>query len=276
MNVDDYLKRINSINYKENSVQNLFRLQQNHLLNVPFENLDVHLKKRVKCNLEELYEKVIVKKRGGFCFELNFLFSWLLKQLGYNVNMISCRAFRTKSKFWTPWFGHAALMVNMNQSNFLVDVGYSQNYRTPLKFPCNQIQIDVTGHYNVQKDQIEAENTYIVNKCIKQDIESEAEWIPLYKFNTAPRQIDDFKEMIEFVQSKEKQRFWSRSVCVIHTTYTILNLVGHRLSEIKFSNSIEKSRTNSILTKSEVFDAIKNIYGINLDNLDFEPIGDES
>jgi hypothetical protein len=65
-------------------------------------------------------------------------------------------------------------------------------------------------------------------------------------------------------------------VCVIHTTYTILNLVGHRLSEIKFSNSIEKSRTNSILTKSEVFDAIKNIYGINLDNLDFEPIGDES
>ena len=65
MNVDDYLNRINSLNFKENSVQNLFRLQQNHLLNVPFENLDVHLNKKVRCNLEELYEKVILKKRGG-------------------------------------------------------------------------------------------------------------------------------------------------------------------------------------------------------------------
>ena len=74
MNVDDYLNRINSLNFKENSVQNLFRLQQNHLLNVPFENLDVHLNKKVKCNLEELYEKVIVKKRGGKLNERVFVY----------------------------------------------------------------------------------------------------------------------------------------------------------------------------------------------------------
>jgi N-hydroxyarylamine O-acetyltransferase len=75
MNVDDYLNRINSLNFKENSVQNLFRLQQNHLLNVPFENLDVHLNKKVKCNLEELYEKVIVKKRGGKLNERAFIYN---------------------------------------------------------------------------------------------------------------------------------------------------------------------------------------------------------
>jgi arylamine N-acetyltransferase len=189
--------------------------------------------------------------------------------------MLSCRAYRSKAKFWTPWFGHSVLMVNMNQSNFLVDVGFSQNYRTPLKFSLNTIQIDVTGHYNIVIDPTECENTYLINKCVKHDIENESQWIPLYKFNTVPRQIDDFKDMIEFVQSKENHRFYNRSVCVIHTTYTILNLVGHRLSEIKFSNSIEKSRTNSILTKSEVFDAIRNIYGINLENDDFEPKGDE-
>ena len=83
MNVDDYLNRINSLNFRENSVQNLFRLQQNHLLNVPFENLDVHLNKKVKCSLEELYEKVIVKKRGGKCLSfsfccLNFFFYYLI------------------------------------------------------------------------------------------------------------------------------------------------------------------------------------------------------
>jgi hypothetical protein len=85
--------------------------------------------------------------------------------------------------------------------------------------------------------------------------------------------------MIEFVQSAGNPRFYNRSVCVIHTTYTVLNLVGHRLSEIKFANSIEKSKTHSLLTRSEVLDAIKNIYGIYLDDQDdsrFEPKCDES
>jgi N-hydroxyarylamine O-acetyltransferase len=278
MDIDRYLERINSLNLKEYSVQNLFRLQKNHLLNIPFENLDVHLGIQIECNLEKIYDKIVVKKRGGFCCELNYLFSWLLKQLGYNVNILSCKAYRAKSNFWTPWFGHAILMINMNESNFLVDVGYSQNYRTPLKFVLNTVQVDVTGHYNItidNHDQQEKQDTYIIKKCVRENIENESNWLPLYKFSTISRSIDEFKEMIQFVQSKDNPRFYNRSVCVIHTTYTVLNLVGYKLSEIKFSNSIEKSITHSILTKSEVYDAIKNIYGIQLDDLQFEPKGDD-
>lgn len=63
MNVDDYLKRFNSINYKEPSIQNLFRLQSNHLLNVPFENLDIHLGCQYESlDLEFLYDKIVNKK----------------------------------------------------------------------------------------------------------------------------------------------------------------------------------------------------------------------
>jgi N-hydroxyarylamine O-acetyltransferase len=275
MNVDEYLKRINSLNLKENSVQNLFRLQQNHLLNVPFENLNIHLSKITDCSLENIYERVIVNKRGGFCCELNSLFSWLLKQLGYQVNLISCRAYRVKTNFWTPWYGHAALMVSMNDSNFLVDVGYSQNFRQPLKFLLNTVQADVTGFYNIVSDEEDdSEKTFLVKKCVKDDTENPDNWTPFYKFNIEPRSLHEFKDMIEFVQSKANARFFNRTVCVIHTTYTILNLVGNRLSEIKFSNSLEKSITHSILTKSEVFDAIKNIYGIHLkEDETFEPKG---
>jgi N-hydroxyarylamine O-acetyltransferase len=159
MDVNLYLERINSSNLKDYSVQNLFRLQKNHLLNIPFENLDVHLGHRVDCSLEKIYEKIVIKKRGGFCCELNYLFSWLLKKLGYQVNLLACKCFREKTNFWTPWFGHALLMINMNESNFLVDVGYSQNYRTPLKFVLNMIQVDVTGHYNISVDKDEQTET---------------------------------------------------------------------------------------------------------------------
>lgn len=275
MDVDEYLRRINSINFKDNSLQNLFRLQQNHLLNIPFENLDVHLGRHIECNLEKIYDKIIVKKRGGFCCELNYLFLWLLKSLGYTATLLACRAYRVKSKSWTPWLGHAAIMVSMNESNFIVDVGFSQNFRSPLKFVLNTIQYDVTGHYNIIVDK-EKENSYLIIKCVKRNIDNENDWMPLYKFNTKPRDIGDFSQMVEFLQSKENFGFYDRSLCVIHTTYTILNLVGHRLSEIKFSDSIEKSKTHSILTKSEVFDAIRNIYGINLEEGEnnFEPKGE--
>lgn len=63
MDVDEYLKRFNSSNYKEASIQNLFRLQTNHLLNVPFENLDVHLNHEYESlDLQVLYDKIVNKK----------------------------------------------------------------------------------------------------------------------------------------------------------------------------------------------------------------------
>lgn len=274
MNADEYLKRINSLNFKENSLPNLFRLQQNHLINVPFENLDIHLGRRLECKLDKIYEKVVTNHRGGSCYELNYLFAWLLKELGFLVNIVSCRAYRPKSEYWAPWYGHCALMVNMNESNFLVDVGFCQNFRSPLKFVLNKIQVDLTGHYNIVRDE-ECGDVYLVLKCSNFNLESVNHWTPVYKFKTEPKKFEDFHEMIDYVQSKDNLRFYNRSLCVIHTTYTILNLVGHRLSEIKFFNSIEKSKTHSVLTKAEVFDAVKNIYGINLDeNEQFEPKGE--
>lgn len=277
MNVSEYLSRINSSNFKESTVQGLYRLQQNHLLNIPFENLDIHLGKSIETELDKIYEKIIINRRGGICCELNYLFSWLLKQLGFLVNILSCQI--KKNNFfdeWTPWDSHFVLMVQMNESSFLVDVGFTQNFRSPLKFVIDQIQQDVTGCYKISKE--ETNNVYILYKCLnfdhtKNDLN---EWIPVYRFNTEARPINELKNMMKKVTiDTDYFSFHNRSVCVIHTTYTILNLVGYRLSEIKFSNSAKKSTTHSVLTKTEVFDAIKNIYGISLaENEIFEPKGD--
>lgn len=285
MNVDDYLKRFNSSNYKEVSLQNLFKLQYNHLLNIPFENLDIYMNKSKerfrKCDdftLDNLYDKIVKRRRGGICCELNYLFYWLLKQLGYQVSLLSCKAFRSNENQWTPWFGHLSLMVQMNDSSFLVDVGYSKNFRAPLKFVVDQVQQDVTGYYNIIKDD-EHNDSYLIIKCFKENIHDINQWVAHYKFSTKSKSIDEFMPMINYVKSQENDSFYNRSVCVIHTTYSVLNLVGFRLSEIIYSNSNEKSRTHSILTKKEVLEAFKNIYGIHFDNDcnlddDFEPRGD--
>jgi len=276
MNVDDYLKRFNSINYKEPSIQNLFRLQSNHLLNVPFENLDIHLGCQYESlDLEFLYDKIVNKKRGGFCCELNYLFYWLLDQLGYRVAILACRPYQMRHEHYSEWFSHMALQVSMNESQFIVDVGfYAHNFRAPLKFTLNHIQPDVTGHFKIKPstsasahDPAPNPHTFVIEKCANEDLSL---WMPLYEFNIKPRRIDEFKPMVDFVKSKEHLRFHQKSICVIHTSYSVLKLVGHKLSEVIYTNSAEKSRTQSTLTTNEVFDAIRNIYGINLDR-EFEP-----
>ncbi len=81
MNKNEYLRRIG---IEENEIaptlENLKLLQRQHLLNVPFENLDIHWKRPILLDTDKFYEKIIGKKRGGFCYELNGLVLRIFKE----------------------------------------------------------------------------------------------------------------------------------------------------------------------------------------------------
>ncbi len=69
----------------------LERLHERHLLRVPFENLNIHLKRPIRLDIPSLFDKIVRQKRGGFCYELNHLFHWLLRSLGYDSILVSAR-----------------------------------------------------------------------------------------------------------------------------------------------------------------------------------------
>jgi len=56
---------------------------------VPFEKLDIHLGLAIKLDEEHLFEKIVTQRRGGFCYELNGLFAWMLRGLGFQVDLLS-------------------------------------------------------------------------------------------------------------------------------------------------------------------------------------------
>jgi len=60
-----------------------------HLLAVPFENLSIHRREPIVLSDDALFEKIVQRRRGGFCYELNGLFAALLRALGFNVTMLS-------------------------------------------------------------------------------------------------------------------------------------------------------------------------------------------
>jgi N-hydroxyarylamine O-acetyltransferase len=89
-----YLERIGYAGSLEANLANLEALAWAHLTSVPFENFDVHLGRAIKLDVDTLTTKIVKRKRGGFCYELNGLFALLLRDLGYRVDLLSARVFR--------------------------------------------------------------------------------------------------------------------------------------------------------------------------------------
>ncbi len=94
-NVDLYLERIGMERPEKPDRAYLDRLVESHLIHIPFEALDLYTgRAEISQNLDVLFEKVVLNKRGGYCFELNKLFQFLLKSLGYDTYPCVCRVQR--------------------------------------------------------------------------------------------------------------------------------------------------------------------------------------
>ena len=86
MNIAKYLTRIGMDKTGVVAdIAGLKMLQRQHLLNVPFENLDIHWGRPITMDISAFYTKVVDENRGGFCYELNGLFAWLLREIGFDV-----------------------------------------------------------------------------------------------------------------------------------------------------------------------------------------------
>jgi N-hydroxyarylamine O-acetyltransferase len=135
MNTAAYLERIHHTRHVEPDVNTLHELQVAHLQSIPFENLDIGLKRVIQINEPDIWNKLIVNKRGGFCYELNGLFAWLLKQIGFEVTYLNARVFNSKGDLGID-FDHLALLVGIPHQSmrWLVDVGFGDSFNEPLSF----------------------------------------------------------------------------------------------------------------------------------------------
>jgi len=99
-----------------------------HLLSAPFENLSIHWHEPIVLTDEALFQKIVLRQRGGFCYELNGLFASLLRTLGFQVEMLSAGVMNKRGEFG-PEFDHMTLMVTLAE-RWLVDVGFWMRVRS--------------------------------------------------------------------------------------------------------------------------------------------------
>ena len=129
------------------TLETLRRLQSAHLLHVPYENLDLLRGAITALEHGALFEKIVEKRRGGLCFELNGLFCWLLCSLGYQVTSYAGR-FIYPSEAGIQMRRHRVLVVTLEGKRYLTETGMnSEGPRAPLVLAESEAQWDGVTEY---------------------------------------------------------------------------------------------------------------------------------
>ncbi|GKS11198.1 acetyltransferase [Paenibacillus chitinolyticus] len=223
MNVEAYLKRMDTSRPVKPDLAALKELQLRHMLHVPFENLDVIRQVPITLDIASFYEKVIGRRRGGFCYELNGLFSTLLKELGFTVRLIAATVAKPDGTWGMPE-SHATILAELDRS-YLVDVGFGDSARSPVPLDGTPAE-DVSGVYRAGKVP-EADGLLYDLQRAGED----GDWSALYRFSAAPRSLESFAEACTFNQTSPESHFTQKLLATKATVTGRVTISGDQLIE---------------------------------------------
>ncbi len=248
MDLKKYLERINFQGNVEPDLNTLIELHKTHLFNVPFENLDIHLGRKIILDTEEFYNKIVLNNRGGFCYELNGLFYKLLREIGFKVRMVSARVTNGKGDFGKD-FDHMALIVNL-EDEWLVDVGFGDSFILPVKIQSDAPQQQFGFLYKVEKYKDE----YLKLSRSSGDGVFKDQYI----FTLKERKLEEFNEMCIHNQTSPTTMFTQKRIC------TLAASDGRKtLSNLKFIVTKDGSKSETDLSsEAEYSGALKKYFGI--------------
>src|SRR5687768_14172393 len=143
-----YLQRLSIGGALTPSYGTLCGLQQAHMLSIPFENLDVLLGRPIKLDLLSLQDKLLGRRRGGYCFEHNTLFRAVLTELGFDTVALSARVLVGFPPGSVPPRTHMCLRVELPEGPFLADAGFGgAGPRHPLAlYPGSEASFGLERH----------------------------------------------------------------------------------------------------------------------------------
>jgi N-hydroxyarylamine O-acetyltransferase len=249
MNSKAYLQRIGHDGPLTPTLETLRALQQAHLLAVPFENLDIHLGRPIALDEAAFFRKIIEARRGGFCYELNGLFAALLRALGFDVTLLSARVARPDGTLG-PEFDHLLLLVALAE-RWLVDVGFGDVFREPLRLIEPDEQAQPWGVYRLSRDRDDW--TYWSRDPARG-------WQAQYQFTQQARQLRDFGEMCLYQQTSPQSHFTRKRICSLATPAGRISL-----SDMRLIVTEQGQRTERELTGEAEYEAtLREHFGIDL------------
>jgi N-hydroxyarylamine O-acetyltransferase len=276
MDRNAYLRRIQYRGEVAPSAAALRELHRAHLLAVPFENLDIHLGRAIMLEQDALFDKIVTRRRGGFCYELNGLFALLLRDLDFEVTLLAAGVARADGSFG-PEFDHLTLLVaspssmvsgqspqipgliprnlqstiyNLQSELWLADVGFGDSFRTPLHLVEGVEQEQEGRAYRLDRDG----EPYTLMQP------DTAGWAPQYRFSLQPRVWAEYADMCRYHQTSPESSFTRKRVCTLATPDGRVTLSDHTLIV-----TAQGQRTEQALPDEPAFEAaLREYFGVDL------------
>lgn len=224
--LQQYLNRINFSGEIKLDLAGIKKLMQSQLFSVPFENIDVQAGKTISLIGDDIVNQIVTKNRGGYCYQINGIFSLLLQEIGLPHYYIAVRPLVNPGQ--NPKT-HLAIIATIEGEEYLIDLGFGGNsIREPLKLSQagTEIQQDFETFTLVKTE----EDDYLLQ------IKIGNEWSNLYSFDLTPQRWIDFKPANHYNYSHPDSFFTQNLIVVLQ------NPLGKK---IVFKNAV-KSVTNGV------------------------------
>ena len=244
LNVASYFARIGCTGPTTPTEDILRAIHRQHLLTVPFENLDIARATKIVCEEDTFLRKIVDHRRGGFCYEMNGAFAALLRGLGFEVTLLSARVPREDGTE-TPEFDHLTLRVDLDQP-WLADVGFGDCFLEPLRLQPGPVQLQ-----DGQKFRIREEG----DSCYVERAQPDGSWKGEYTFSLIPRRLDEFAPMCHYHQTSPESPFTRKRVCSRATPDGRITLADRKLIITRRGNREEK-----VLESEEEWQAVLQKY----------------
>jgi N-hydroxyarylamine O-acetyltransferase len=187
MDTAAYLARIGFDDDVRHDRETLEALQRAHLTEVPFENLDVFHRRGVRTEPAWSISKIVDRRRGGWCYELNGAFHALLVALGFDARLLGATVL-PDHRIGRPRPNHAVIEVMLDRS-YLVDVGFGDSFIRPLALDTDGPSDGGTGQYRFVAG----------SEIVLQEFEA-GSWVDQYRFDRRQRRHDEFDPSSDFLQ----------------------------------------------------------------------------
>ena len=200
MKLENYLRRIGFEGIPRPNLETLIALHRRHLLAIPYENIDVQLGRRCDLDITRHYSKLVEQVRGGWCYEMNGLFGWALREVGFEVTRVN-GAVRRVERGDAAIGNHVVLLVELDDT-WIADVGFGDGLIEPI--PLREATIDQRGfRYRLE--------------CLDDGFwrlhNHEYGGAPSFDFAATPADEALFASRCEFLQTSPASPFMMNLVC---------------------------------------------------------------
>jgi N-hydroxyarylamine O-acetyltransferase len=248
MDLNAYLMRIGYNGDRTPTLENLRAIHLAHFYSVPFENIDIHIGRRLEIDADHIFGKVVGQRRGGWCHELNGLWGRALRQLGYEVDILSARVMNPAGQLSVP-HSHTSVLVHLDE-DWLSDVGFGSRFAGPLRMAERAVQEIEGRKYAVAND---GDHWFVSNT------ELGVAFAQLV-FTLEPHEFEDARAACEWQQSSPESNFTQGPLATLPNRRGRVTLAGTNLMRV-----VDGERTEQALgSQAEVDAALAEHFGIVL------------